>query len=486
MASPEISFTSRSFALITVTALLAACAAAESTTADVVEGQDAAARDIEQADPQDADSGSTAGDAPSDAPDTTTVTDGSADTDDSAAADGSADAVDAATPDISGDVAPDTDPTDSLCGNGELDPGEECDDGNTESGDGCKSTCTRELSFVCDACTDDAQCGSSGDLCVEGACGADCSTIDCPPGLVCTGFPRGDETVQQCAPAAGCGLDPAGEDCTNEVDDDGDARVDCDDPDCGSDPVCAGDAAGTCASPATAIVGSSNAVPAVNEQSPSCLSIDENEAVFAFTPPTTGTFCLDTRNSAAFDTLVYVRTTCTDEGSELVCYDDITSDGVEFRGYGTITFTDTEPVFVIVDTYSYRTGQSVTLTISSGSCPGAITDPVGGDEPDLGEASCVTDVTDVADDFVPGDSFLIRCPSGCAGRDFVYGTDVYTDDSWICAAAIHAGAITDAAGGQVRVTIAAGQDVYVGSTRNGVTTDDWSTGWPRSFTVEAP
>ena len=30
------------------------------------------------------------------------------------------------------------------CGNGLLDPGEECDDGNTSGGDGCAADCTDE------------------------------------------------------------------------------------------------------------------------------------------------------------------------------------------------------------------------------------------------------------------------------------------------------------------------------------------------------
>ena len=37
----------------------------------------------------------------------------------------------------------------SLCGNSVLDSGEECDDGNTNSGDGCSSTCTIESGFAC-------------------------------------------------------------------------------------------------------------------------------------------------------------------------------------------------------------------------------------------------------------------------------------------------------------------------------------------------
>ncbi len=37
----------------------------------------------------------------------------------------------------------------SLCGNGIIDEGEECDDGNTDPTDGCLNTCTIEINFVC-------------------------------------------------------------------------------------------------------------------------------------------------------------------------------------------------------------------------------------------------------------------------------------------------------------------------------------------------
>jgi fibro-slime domain-containing protein len=36
-----------------------------------------------------------------------------------------------------------------VCGNGKVDPGEACDDGNTTSGDGCSSTCTVEPGYTC-------------------------------------------------------------------------------------------------------------------------------------------------------------------------------------------------------------------------------------------------------------------------------------------------------------------------------------------------
>jgi hypothetical protein len=65
----------------------------------------------------------------------------------------------------------------------------------------------------------------------------------------------------------------------------------------------------------------------------------------------------------------------------------------------------------------------------------------------------------------------------------VWGSDVYSDDSSICRAALHAGAI-DVGGGRVRVTPMPGAGNYKGSERNGVTTLDWTSPHPRSFRVE--
>ncbi|KAG8555482.1 hypothetical protein GDO81_017719 [Engystomops pustulosus] len=59
----------------------------------------------------------------------------------------------------------------------------------------------------------------------------------------------------------------------------------------------------------------------------------------------------------------------------------------------------------------------------------------------------------------------------------VWGTDVYTDDSSICRAAIHAGLIPNE-GGEVTVWKTPGHVSYSGSTRNGITTKHYGT-WPR-------
>lgn len=54
----------------------------------------------------------------------------------------------------------------------------------------------------------------------------------------------------------------------------------------------------------------------------------------------------------------------------------------------------------------------------------------------------------------------------------VWGTDLYTTDSDVCTAAVHAGAIP-LAGGKVRVMAAPGCASYLGTARNGITTSSW-------------
>ncbi|MEZ5666472.1 MAG: LCCL domain-containing protein [Alphaproteobacteria bacterium] len=84
-----------------------------------------------------------------------------------------------------------------------------------------------------------------------------------------------------------------------------------------------------------------------------------------------------------------------------------------------------------------------------------------------------------------GDSLRCTCPTTPAAGD-VWGTATYTDDSAICAAAAHAGAIGPDSDmllfGQAAVTVSgtAGCESYAGSSRNGVTTRDYGP-WSGSF-----
>jgi cysteine-rich repeat protein len=58
---------------------------------------------------------------------------------------------------------------DAVCGDGHLDPGEECDDGNQLPGDGCSATCVGETGFSCSTVPqqDATTCQSGTGLCLE-------------------------------------------------------------------------------------------------------------------------------------------------------------------------------------------------------------------------------------------------------------------------------------------------------------------------------
>src|SRR6187549_915457 len=69
-----------------------------------------------------------------------------------------------------------------------------------------------------------------------------------------------------------------------------------------------------------------------------------------------------------------------------------------------------------------------------------------------------------------GTRHTYRCPPGHPAG-YVWGTDVYTDTSAICTAALHAGKLAGA-GGLVTIEIRPGQGSYTGSLRR------WTTPWP--------
>ena len=123
------------------------------------------------------------------------------------------------------DVAPDAGDADGspapLCGNGRLDPGEFCDDGNSRDGDGCSSTCRVEEGYLCDG--QPSVCRQVGVRCGDGVVegeeqcddgntrdGDGCSsTCQVEPGWTCTGQPSVCEPPDLCAGVA-CGhLDDA-------------------------------------------------------------------------------------------------------------------------------------------------------------------------------------------------------------------------------------------------------------------------------------
>ncbi len=82
-----------------------------------------------------------------------------------------------------------------------------------------------------------------------------------------------------------------------------------------------------------------------------------------------------------------------------------------------------------------------------------------------------------------GKSFYFEV-TGNKGAGAVYGTDLYTDDSTLAAAAVHAGVLADGQKGVVKVTILPGAASYTASDRNGVSSAGWNN-WDGSYRVQA-
>lgn len=145
------------------------------------------------------------------------------------------------------------------CGNGTAEPGEACDDGNTDDDDGCKQDCTYSCTSpgecddgslctqnVCDAtghvCTNPADPGQEGQSCSEGGVTGTCQ------GGTCTPAGCGDGNVdagEECDNGAGNG---PGTGCTTGCQFECDVVADCTDGNaCNGDETCATVAGGkTC------------------------------------------------------------------------------------------------------------------------------------------------------------------------------------------------------------------------------------------------
>ncbi len=80
-----------------------------------------------------------------------------------------------------------------------------------------------------------------------------------------------------------------------------------------------------------------------------------------------------------------------------------------------------------------------------------------------------------------GEAHTIECPPGTPHT--VWGTEVYTDDSSVCSAAVHAGRITVESGGRVTFFTQPGRETYFGSARRGITSNDYGT-YPGSFAFD--
>jgi hypothetical protein len=74
--------------------------------------------------------------------------------------------------------------------------------------------------------------------------------------------------------------------------------------------------------------------------------------------------------------------------------------------------------------------------------------------------------------FEAGKNYKFKCPSG-GKESAVWGSDIYTLDSSICNAAVHAGKLQMESGGSVTIELRPGESAYKGSERNGIKTNDY-------------
>jgi len=91
---------------------------------------------------------------------------------------------------------------------------------------------------------------------------------------------------------------------------------------------------------------------------------------------------------------------------------------------------------------------------------------------ETGQIDWYTRLDRVPDDFHA--PITVVCPPKGHVVTDVWGTDVYTSSSGICAAAVHAGVITLNAGGRVTVTFQPKQETFIGSPRNKIESQDWT------------
>jgi LCCL domain-containing protein len=78
-----------------------------------------------------------------------------------------------------------------------------------------------------------------------------------------------------------------------------------------------------------------------------------------------------------------------------------------------------------------------------------------------------------------GTLVVYHCPAaGTLGP--VWGTNVYTDDSYVCSAAVQSGLITVTTGGTVTIKILPGRESYVGSVHHGVLSNAYGV-WTGSY-----
>ena len=360
---------------------------------------------------EDTGGGDTIGDtAPDTAADTDTdPADTAADTDPDATAD--TDPGDTA-PDTAVDTAVDTSGP-PICGNGTIEAGEACDDGNRLAGDGCSFNCTLE-------------CGPGNDTDFDGVCnGSDvCPGFDDNLDVNANGIPDGCEgspeicndnidndldgaidcADAECAVLPICTGGATSEICDDGIDNDLDRYTDCIDLDCIGDPACGPvDGAGSCAAPRV-ITGpgiyDGSTIGLADAVSPGCaVDPDSPDEVYTFNAPTAGKWCFWVTDGN-FDTVIDIRRGCTNAGAEVTCDDDGSPVGL-LLSQAEPTLTAGTNYYVFVTGSHFDDFGDYRLFVRPGVCPATLTE------------SCANGLDDDADGLVDCDDTACVADANC-------------------------------------------------------------------------
>jgi hypothetical protein len=128
-----------------------------------------------------------------------------------------------------------------------------------------------------------------------------------------------------------------------------------------------------------------------------------------------------------------------------------------------------------------RTGTFSSFSFVAGPAPGLYASPLAPQPPQPPQPDPWT-VNATSRRGQNGESYTIECTPNGRPRT-TWGSDVYTDDSSICTAAVHAGRIRADEGGSVRYFVLPGRDLYFGSERHGVASNDYGA-YPGSFAFD--
>ena len=190
----------------------------------------------------------------------------------------------------------------------------------------------------------------------------------------------------------------------------------------------------------------------------------QNGAQFTYTCPSYGT------RGAVWGTDVY-----TDDSS--VCTAGVHTGQITLAGGGTVTieirpgeasYTGTTRNRVTSSSYPAWSGSFVVVAAQP-------------QQPGIGNGGSGWNLSAAQFREWPGAQIQYDCPRG-GPIGTVWGTNVYTDDSSVCTAAVHSGVIEVAGGGRVTIEMVDGQQAYGSTNREGVRSNSYGA-WGGSFIV---